>query len=93
MALERRSASRQVARAFSVYFSQLINQDNDVFQLKRANGITLDYIALVLILVMTCLCIYSTKVASEGNIGADANPSHAAQRVGMLSRATVSSRN
>ncbi len=82
MALERRSAVQQVARAFSVYFSQLINQDRVIFQLQRG-GITLDYLALVLILVMTCLCIYSTKVASEGNIGAAARPIRAAQDFGL----------
>ena len=59
----------QVARAFSVYFSQLIHKDYDIFQLNRGT-ITIDYMALILILLMTCICIYSTKVASEGNIGA-----------------------
>ena len=53
-----------------MYFSQLIGKSSDIFQIQRANGIELDYLALVLVLVMTALCIYSTKVASEGNIGA-----------------------
>ncbi len=52
-----------------MYFSQLINKDYDIFQLNRGT-VTIDYMALILILVMTCICIYSTKVASEGNIGA-----------------------
>ncbi len=82
MALVLTLALQQVARAFSVYFSQLINQDVDIFQLPRGNGITIDYLALALILIMTCLCIYSTKVASEGNIGESAMPSHAAQTTG-----------
>ena len=75
-----------------MYFSQLINQDRVIFQLQRG-GLTLDYLALVLILVMTCLCIYSTKVASEGNIGAVARPSGAANDMGLQMTCFVSSDN
>lgn len=63
------TAMLQVARAFSVYFSQLVGLTN-VFQVNMSGRPPLDYLAFCLVIVMTAFCIYSTKVASHGNIGA-----------------------
>ena len=59
----------QVARVFSIYFSQLLGLSKDIFQVQVPGRSPIDYLAFALVIVMTLACTYSIKMASHGNIG------------------------
>ena len=57
-----------VVRNFSVYFSELLNKNSDIFQINVSfQGDDIDYLALIIVIFLTGVAIWSTKVFDEGN--------------------------
>lgn len=58
-----------VVRNFSVYFSELMNKNVDIFQISVSfQTDDIDYLALIIVLFLTGVAIWSTKVFDEGNM-------------------------
>eukprot|EP00271_Cylindrocystis_brebissonii_P010712 TRINITY_DN2701_c0_g1_i1.p1 TRINITY_DN2701_c0_g1~~TRINITY_DN2701_c0_g1_i1.p1 ORF type:complete len:636 (-),score=121.80 TRINITY_DN2701_c0_g1_i1:945-2852(-) len=58
-----------VVRNFSVYFSELLNKDSDIFQVSVGfQTDQVDYMALGIIIFLSLVAIISTKVFDEGNL-------------------------
>lgn len=58
-----------VVRNFSVYFSELIDKNHDIFQKNVSfQSDQIDYLALIVCIFLTIVAIWSTKAFDEGNI-------------------------
>ena len=58
-------ACLQNSRIFTVYFSQLINHPG-VFGPHYSGSITVDYIAFILVLIMTAVSVFPVKATRVG---------------------------
>eukprot|EP00271_Cylindrocystis_brebissonii_P006388 TRINITY_DN19157_c0_g1_i2.p1 TRINITY_DN19157_c0_g1~~TRINITY_DN19157_c0_g1_i2.p1 ORF type:complete len:628 (-),score=90.81 TRINITY_DN19157_c0_g1_i2:1067-2950(-) len=57
-----------VARNFSLYFSELIDRPDNIFQVSVSfQSDKIDYVALILIIILAIICCFSTKLFDESN--------------------------